>query len=136
MKWEKNCHPTVAGAIFWALLKHQHKEIRIQKTAESHRVVLFRKSTGKLVKKRPETRLKTDKSRCITLCFNSLLLPLIYFFLFNLGNGTAILELLLNAGADLNAITAWGDTAAHYAALTGKTLAKPFSSCIAVFIPP
>ena len=55
---------------------------------------------------------------------------------FNLGNGTAILELLLNAGADLNAITAWGDTAAHYAALTGKTLAKPFSSRIAIFIPP
>ena len=36
-----------------------------------------------------------------------------------LGNGTVILELLLNAGADLNATTAWGDTAAHYAALTG-----------------
>ena len=50
----------------------------------------------------------------------------LFFSLFNLGNGTAILELLLNAGADLNAITAWGDTAAHYAALTGKTLAKPF----------
>ena len=35
------------------------------------------------------------------------------------GNATVIVELLLKAGADLNAITAWGDTAAHYAALSG-----------------
>ena len=39
--------------------------------------------------------------------------------MFCLANGTALVELLLNAGADLNATTAWGDTAAHYAALTG-----------------
>ena len=35
------------------------------------------------------------------------------------GNGTAVVEMLLNAGADLSGTTAWGDTAAHYAALSG-----------------
>ena len=75
----------------------------------------------------------------LTLSFIPILLPFIFFSffsLFNLGNGTAILELLLNAGADLNAITAWGDTAAHYAALTGKTLAKLFQVALQFFIPP
>ena len=62
----------------------------------------------------------------ITIFYSATSTTYLFFSLFNLGNGTAILELLLNAGADLNAITAWGDTAAHYAALTGKTLAKPF----------
>ena len=72
----------------------------------------------------------------ITIFYSATSTTYLFFSLFNLGNGTAILELLLNAGADLNAITAWGDTAAHYAALTGKTLAKPFSSRIAIFMPP
>ncbi len=34
-------------------------------------------------------------------------------------NGTVILETLLDAGADLNARTSWGDTAIHNAALSG-----------------
>ena len=72
----------------------------------------------------------------ITCIFYSAAAATYLFFLFNLGNGTAILELLLKAGADLNAVTAWGDTAAHYAALTGKTAAKPFSSRITILIPP
>lgn len=38
-------------------------------------------------------------------------------------NGSEILQLLLDAGSDLNSTTAWGDTAAHYAALSG-TLAN------------
>ena len=38
---------------------------------------------------------------------------------YNISVGTVILELLLKSGADLHAITAWGDTAAHYAALSG-----------------
>ena len=70
----------------------------------------------------------------ITIFYSATSTTYLFFSLFNLGNGTAILELLLNAGADLNAITAWGDTAAHYAALTGKTLAKPISSRIAIYI--
>ena len=35
------------------------------------------------------------------------------------GNGTTIIEALLDAGADLNARTTWGDNAVHYCTLGG-----------------
>ena len=37
-----------------------------------------------------------------------------------------VLEYLLNAGADLNARTKWGDTAGHYAALSATYEALRF----------
>lgn len=40
--------------------------------------------------------------------------------------GSELLQLLLDAGSDLNSMTAWGDTAAHYAALSGNAINLQF----------
>ena len=38
----------------------------------------------------------------------------------NYGNGSQLIGLLLEAGAELNSETVWGDTAVHYAAMFGN----------------